>query len=176
MRCKKKASQHNKPTQEDKTCTNNIFNLWSTFANTDGSSSLITYFTLNKTLEEKRIPSFLKMQHQSRASGDEKQSVLIKDTSAGQSPTQWSSLLPLLRKEKLVVHPYLLSLSLSLERERLRRLDLRLRLLVTLLPEDEDEDEEEEDERRRCFLFFLLRLSSSLSDERRPMLAGCQLA
>lgn len=66
---------------------------------------------------------------------------------------------------------------LSLERDRLRRLDLRLRLLLTLLPEDEDEEEEEEDEedeRRRCFLFLLLHLSSSLSDERRPMLAGSQ--
>lgn len=62
-------------------------------------------------------------------------------------------------------------LSRSLEREWLRLLECLLRL-VTLLP-DELEEEEDEDERRLCFFLRRLRLSSSLSDERRPMSAQC---
>ncbi len=110
------------------------------------------------------------MQHQPKCSAltHETQSVLLKDTSAGQ--------LMLIPDAFRKAEPDMRSHLRSLERERLLRLDLRLRLLVTLLPDDEDEDEEDEDERRRCFLFLLLRLSSSLSDERRPMLADSQLA
>lgn len=54
----------------------------------------------------------------------------------------------------------------SLERVRLLE---RLLRLVTLLVEELDEEE-----RPLCLLFLLLRLSSSLSDERRPMLSPAQ--